>query len=65
MGFALTFWRILRCNPFSPFGHDPVPEKGFKTMPLRWSKYDPPAQTEEISRVDADETTHTDDTEAK
>ncbi|MBR5817716.1 MAG: membrane protein insertion efficiency factor YidD [Clostridia bacterium] len=27
VGFALTVWRILRCNPFSKGGHDPVPEK--------------------------------------
>jgi len=24
-GSALAFWRILRCNPWSPGGHDPVP----------------------------------------
>lgn len=26
-GFALTFWRILRCNPFSKGGDDPVPKR--------------------------------------
>ncbi len=27
VGFGLTVWRILRCNPFSKGGPDPVPEK--------------------------------------
>lgn len=26
-GSALTFWRILRCNPFCKGGYDPVPPK--------------------------------------
>lgn len=34
VGTALTVWRILRCNPFCRPGHDPVPEKGFKRVPI-------------------------------
>ena len=30
VGFILTVWRILRCNPFSKGGYDPVPVKGLR-----------------------------------
>jgi hypothetical protein len=29
-GLILAIWRILRCNPFSKGGYDPVPEKRTK-----------------------------------
>ena len=30
IGFILTVWRILRCNPFSKGGYDPVPDRGLR-----------------------------------
>ncbi|MCD7712312.1 MAG: membrane protein insertion efficiency factor YidD [Firmicutes bacterium] len=30
VGTVLTVWRILRCNPFSKGGYDPVPQKKTK-----------------------------------
>ena len=30
VGLILTVWRILRCNPMSVGGYDPVPETGFR-----------------------------------
>ncbi|MDE6596657.1 MAG: membrane protein insertion efficiency factor YidD [Oscillospiraceae bacterium] len=38
-GLALAVWRILRCNPWSLGGVDPVPEKfGFYTLEKRYGK---------------------------
>ena len=54
-GMALTLWRILRCSPLSPAGYDPLPQAGFKTMPLRWSKYDKYRAEQEAATKDSRE----------
>lgn len=33
-GSLLATWRVLRCNPFSKGGYDPVPEKRGKSIPF-------------------------------
>ena len=35
VGFILTVWRILRCNPFCQGGYDPVPQKGLRNPTRR------------------------------
>ena len=54
VGLALTAWRILRCSPLSPCGFDPVPKTGFKTMPMRWSKYDRYRAAQEATRRESE-----------
>ena len=35
VGFILSVWRILRCNPFSKGGFDPVPERGLRNPKMQ------------------------------
>jgi uncharacterized protein len=43
-GFALACWRLLRCNPFSHGGFDPVPDR----FTLRVGPVDPAAYHGEV-----------------
>jgi putative membrane protein insertion efficiency factor len=41
-GLVLATWRLLRCNPFSHGGYDPVEAQGvFRTRPPRAPEHSP------------------------
>ena len=46
-GLILTVWRILRCNPFSRGGYDPVPDKGFRSYSKCRENYGETTDTKE------------------
>ena len=40
VGFFMTLWRFLRCNPFSKGGFDPVPKKKKKPKRISYERND-------------------------
>ena len=58
VGFGLTVWRILRCNPYGAGGYDPVPDKKAKEKKI--PKYDRDTEDENIS-VEGDGSQENDD----
>lgn len=51
-GMILTVWRILRCNPFSKGGYDPVPDKGFRRVKINAGTNEGEQTNETINKIE-------------
>jgi len=54
-GAALAAWRILRCNPLVPGGHDPVPAAGCACAPWSTSRVGAPEASRAVRAAAAQE----------
>jgi len=50
-GGWLAFRRLLRCNPWGPFGPDPVPRKGESRSELKVERQDDHCESDRFSQL--------------
>lgn len=55
IGFGLSLWRVLRCNPYSAGGYDPVPEKKGKHKRIPKYQRDAGEDTTAVQTVHSDD----------